>query len=665
MNFDNLFAPIKINRLELPNRMVMAPMATNFADSQGGITAQMLSYYRERARSRPGMIISESCYVSPEGRGAVKRLGLARDDVIPGHRVFTEMLHRENVSVCAQLHHAGCTAPMKVIGQYPVSCSSVPLLSKGDPFVGVIPRTLSRSQIQDLVRCFGAAALRAIEAGYDCVQVHAAHGYLINQFLSPLTNIRDDEYGGSDAKRMRFLLEVVREVRRKVPADYPVICRVSGAEFQPGGYGLEFIAQLAQRLEKEGVDEISVSAGSYTRLDLIAPLHPEPQACYRRLAATIKSGLSIPVGLVGRMKTPEMAEAVLKAGDADLIYLGRELLADPQWPAKARRPDLGPIRPCVFCNQGCFDRMLAGAEIRCAVNPRVGREGVSYDPQLSKGRRLLVVGGGPAGMQAAVMGAECGFDVHLVEKTDRLGGKLEVGAVPAGKQGLAGLREYLRRRLIALGVRVQTGTTVTPAFARENAFDKIVVATGSVACDAETFGLPSDRTVAAERVLSGHPLPGQNVVVVGGGLVGVETALHLQGAGKQVALVEIAADVLINLGAVLKRNLLTQLNAQSVPVYVDSKIIAIGDAHVTISNVVGEFQLPADHVVLAVGYRSDVHAGWKDLGAAIPVVTIGDAYRVGMLLDISLQLQQFLLDASFLEDNGPISQDSETTCTLV
>lgn len=660
-----LFSPIKINGIQLPNRIVMAPMASNFADDVGGVTQQLLAYYRKRVQGRPGMIISESCYVSPEGRGAVKRLGLARDDVITGHRIFTDMVHDGNVHVCAQLHHAGATAPMQVIGQYPVSCSSTPLISKGEPFVGVIPKTLTKPEIQKIINRFGKAAVRARKAGYDGVQIHAAHGYLINQFLSPHTNVRDDDYGGSETKRMKFLLEIVREVRRKVPAGYPVLCRMSGAEFHDGGYNVEFIARLAKRLENEGVDEISISAGNYNRLDLISPIHPKPPACYTKLSTEIKKGLNIPVGVVGRLNTPEVAEEVLTSGKADLIYLGRELIADPLWPAKAHWPDLGPIRPCIFCNRGCFDRMMVGDEIRCAVNPMVGRESASLDQNVPDGKRLLVVGGGPAGMQAAVLGAGYGYEVHLIEKSKNLGGKLHVAAIPEGKQGLKSYCDYLIQRINELGVHVQTATSFAPRMIDEIAPDKVIIATGAEACGPEVAGLSADETVSAEAVLEGCSLPGRHVVVIGGGLVGIETALHLSKCGKQVAVVEIAEDVLNDMGAVLKRNMLSQVGAQGIQIYVNTKIIETGDRHVTISNVAGETEIPADHLVIAVGYRSNPPEHLKDMDDSIPSMVLGDAFRPGMLLDITLQIQQFLLDSAFFRNGGEVSQDLGQTCTII
>ena len=644
--YPRLFSPIKINSVELSNRIVMAPMASNFADDKGGVTEQLMEYYRRRVQGRPGMIISESCYVSPEGRGALRRFGLASDDVIEGHRKFTDMVHGSNVRICAQLHHAGFTAPMHVIGQYPVSCSTTVLQSKGQPFVGVIPTTLSEVDIETLIVRYGLAAKRASEAGYDAVQVHGAHGYLINQFLSPHTNIRNDAYGGSEEKRMKFLLEVVREIRKTVSPTFPVTCRFSGAEFHDGGYGTDFIVALARRLEEEGVNEITITAGNYERLDLIAPQYPNPLGCYTGLSEIVKQAIHIPVGVVGRIGTPAKAEEVLSKGKADLVYLGRELIADPEWPIKASEGRDKEIRPCIFCNLGCFDRMMNGQDIRCAVNVAVGHEFRDKGKIHSQKKRLLIVGGGPAGLQTACFAAERGYEVHLTEKTNRLGGKLHVASHPDGKEQLRDLFTYLIGRIEKLGVQVYLNQEATKEFVKKIRPEQIVVAVGAKPYVPDIPGINNPHVFMAEDVLSGEVATGKNVAIIGGGIVGIETAMKLQDQGKKVAVIEVLDDILADQGSVTKRNFLLRLGRRCIPVFVGTKVVEITGRSITIRNVLGEKTLPVDHVVIAAGYKADDLQAIAVGNEGIPTVVIGDAKKPGALLNITQHIQEL-----FMEEN--------------
>jgi 2,4-dienoyl-CoA reductase-like NADH-dependent reductase (Old Yellow Enzyme family)/thioredoxin reductase len=638
-----LFSRIKINLMELQNRIVMAPMASNFADEKGDVTDQLLEYYRRRVQGFPGMIISESCYVSPEGKGALRRFGLVSDDVIEGHRRFTDMVHEGNVRICAQLHHAGFTAPMHVIGQYPVSCSTTVLQSKGQPFVGVIPTTLSEADIATLVVRYGLAARRALEAGYDAVQVHGAHGYLINQFLSPHTNVRIDAYGGSEERRMRFLLDVVKEIRKMVPPHFPVTCRLSGTEFHDGGYGIDFIAALARKLEEEGIDEITITAGNYERVDLIAPQYPHPMVCYTGLSEILKREIHIPVGVVGRIGTPVNAEEILTKGKADLIYLGRELIADPEWPIKAAEGREQEIRPCIFCNLGCFDRMMNGQDIRCAVNATVGYESRDRVKKQSRKGRLLIVGGGPAGLQTACIAAERGYEIHLTEKTDRLGGKLHIASRPEGKEQLRDLCSYLIDRVERLGVQIHLNQEATEDFVKRIGPERIIVAVGSKPDIPDIPGIDNSHVLMAEDVLLGAVATGKNVVIIGGGIVGIETAMALQDQGKQVTVIEALADILSDQGSVTKKNYLLRLGSRSIPVLVGTNVIEITGQSIKLHNVIGTKMLPIDQVVIATGYKAGdlqvVAFGKKD----IPTVVIGDAKKPGTLLNITQHIQEWLM----------------------
>lgn len=642
--YTHLFSPIKINAMELPNRIVMAPMASNFADDKGGVTEQLLEYYRRRVHGRPGMMVPESCYVSPEGRGALRRFGLAGDDVIEGHRKFTDMVHGGNVRICAQLHHAGFTAPMHVIGRYPVSCSTTVLQSKGQPFVGVIPTTLSEADIATLVLLYGSAAKRALETGFDAVQVHGAHGYLINQFLSPHTNTRSDAYGGSEEKRMRFLLEIVKEIRKTVPKDFPVTCRLSAAEFHDGGYGTDFIAALAGKLEEEGIDEITITAGNYERLDLIAPQYPNHMGCYTGLSEIVKQVVRIPVGVVGRIGTPARAEEILSKGQADLIYLGRELIADPEWPIKASEGRDKEIRPCIFCNVGCFDRMMNGQEIRCAVNAMVGHEFRDKMRRHSPMKRLLIIGGGAAGLQAACFAAERGYEVHLAEITDRLGGKLHVASCPEGKEQLHDLCDYLIGRIEKLGVRVYLNQKTTEDFIKKIGPERIIVAVGAKPYIPEIKGIDGPKVFPAEDVLSGKVATGGHVAVIGGGIVGSETAIHLKDQGINVMVIEALDDILSDQGSVTKRNFLLRLGSRCIPVLVGAKVMKITEQSVTIQNILGEKTLPIDSVVIAAGYRSDAVPSITECNKCIPTVVIGDAKKPGALLNITQHIQEELME---------------------
>lgn len=638
MKFRRLFSSVRIGNMLLSNRIVMAPMATNFATSGGEASDQLIAYYRERAKGRPGLIITESCYVNRAGRGAVRRLSLAQDCLIPSHMRLTAEIHKEGIPICAQLHHAGATAPMSATGEYPVSCSATVLPSKGHAFVGVIPRKLSVEEIRETVADFGRAAARAWRAGYDAVQIHAAHGYLINQFLSPHTNKRTDMYGGSDENRMRFLIDVVREVRRNVPSDFPVLCRLSGTEFVDGGYQVEFIAQLVAALESEGVDEISISCGNYEQIELIAPIFPSPKGCYAYLSEVVRKEVRIPISVAGRISTPELAEEILNSEKADLVCLGRELIADPLWPLKAATDAANEIRPCIYCNRGCFDRMMAGEEIRCSVNPFVGMEYRNHSERLSSGRRLLVVGGGPAGMQVATVAAEYGYEVHLAEKSQQLGGKLQAASIPPGKEDLENWRLYLVDRINKLGVRVYLSESDYGQLMKSIDPDLVVMATGSVPTVPKIPGIEREIVTMAEDVLLRRKEVGDRVVVLGGGMVGIETALFLADAGKKVVVVEVSDDVLTDMGAGSKKVLLQRAGEAGVRILVGAQVSEVGPREVHVDNACGSQTIGADSVVLAVGYKHVQVAALGDQ-CSCPVVVIGDARSPGTLLDISLALQ--------------------------
>jgi 2,4-dienoyl-CoA reductase-like NADH-dependent reductase (Old Yellow Enzyme family) len=364
-NFEKLFSPVSIGNMELKNRLVMAPMATHFAGPDGAVTQRLIDYYAERARGGVSLIISESNYVQQRGRGGPNRLGLHDDALIEGHTRLAEAVHAEGAKLCAQLHHAGKSADRAAIEGAPISPSG----AEGT-------REMTLDDIREVQRDFALAAVRARKAGFDSVQVHGAHGYLINQFLSPVSNKRTDEYGGDEEARMRFLLEVVEAIRREVGDDFPVLVRLSGEDHHEGGYGLDFILQVCRSLEEAGVTAIDLSGcttaapGKPSAL----PTKEDPPCPLVPYAVALKGVVDIPVGAVGRLYTPQMAEQVLKDGSADFILLGRSLLADAQWLLKAGEGREDEITHCIACNE-CLRKLIEEqTSIECVVNPELGNE---------------------------------------------------------------------------------------------------------------------------------------------------------------------------------------------------------------------------------------------------------------------------------------------------
>ncbi|MDL2226069.1 NAD(P)/FAD-dependent oxidoreductase [Deltaproteobacteria bacterium OttesenSCG-928-M10] len=629
-NTMKLFTPIKIGSLKLPNRLVMAPMATNYSTLTGNVTQKQIDYYVRRARSGLGMIIAESNYVVRQGRGSRKRLGLTSDDEIALHRKLIEAVQREGTYICAQLHHAGATAPASSIGEYPVSCSSVALMSKGQPFVGVIPRTLAAHEIEELVGAYGQAARRAAAAGFDAIQIHAAHGYLINQFLSPHTNRRDDKYGGSPAKRMNFLLEIVDEVRRIIGANFPLTVRLSSEEEIDGGYKIDFIREVVRELENHGIDEVNLSAGNYEEIEKIAPIPPFPEGCYAGYAEKIKAAASIPVGVAGRIRTPQLAEEILQLNKADIIYLGREMIADPDWPDKARTGQ--QIRECIYCNRGCFDRMLIGDEIMCTVNYEVGREGILPAAPAAAPYNLLVAGGGPAGMSAAITGAEQGLSVTLAEAGPSLGGQLKPASVPEHKKELRTLISFLENKLRSSGVRVLLNQALTPALLEETRPDAVIAAVGASPIIPRLPGVDRPLVLIAADIFQGQGVPGDRVVVIGGGLVGVEIAEYLADQNKKVTIVEMAGDVLPEAGLGIKKLTLGRLSAKGVRLLIESKLLEVKESGVVVERLGQSEFIAADNVVLALGYRANP-VETESIPPAIKIRTVGDAVKPRSIMD--------------------------------
>jgi 2,4-dienoyl-CoA reductase-like NADH-dependent reductase (Old Yellow Enzyme family)/thioredoxin reductase len=624
----SLFKPIKIGNLQLSNRIILSPMVTGYANAKGEITDRQISYYRERAKGGVGLIITESNYVSIEGRGNIQRLGLHRDDLIVGHKKLTEETHKYSVPICAQLAHNGTICSPKGNCLYPVSSCSRNYFETGDPYIGLVPRKLKISEIQDIVKAYGQAARRAREAGFDAVQLHGAHGYLTFQFLSPRLNNRSDEYGGTKEGRAKFLLDILREVRKQVGPEFPILSRLNAEDNLPGGYTMEFTKWLAKELVNNGVNEINLTMGTYEELDLLVKTGVFPQGGLADLTQVLKKEISIPVSVVGRIKNPEVADKIVADGKADLVYLGRALIADPEWPKKAMNGSAESIRPCISCNRGCFQRLMDGLDINCTVNPLVGREGDIRLKSTTHAKRVLIVGAGPAGLEAARVAAGVGHEVLLYEKTNQLGGQLNAaGKLPYKDEEIPALIKWLSRQAKEAGAKIRLNHEIDSEGIERLKPDAVIIATGSDPMILDIPGSEMPHVISADDVLTTPKNIGEKVFIIGGGLVGTETAEFLVDQGRDVTIVEMREKILYDAEVVPKKALLERISEKGVKVIVGTEVLEINNAGLVVRFLGERREFEADTIVLAAGRRSCKNLKRKIDTKRYTLLEIGDTIR--------------------------------------
>jgi 2,4-dienoyl-CoA reductase-like NADH-dependent reductase (Old Yellow Enzyme family)/thioredoxin reductase len=593
-----LFEPIQIGKLSLRNRIAMPPMVVNLGNSDGSVSEDTKAYYAERAKGGVGLITVEATAVATNGRSSPFQLRIDKDDFIGGLRGLTHEVHRFGAKVGIQLVHCGRQGSSKYTGEQPVAPSPIP--SAG----GEIPRELSIHEIEDLVEKFAEAAVRAKKAGFDAVEIHGAHGYLINQFLSPRVNKRSDEYGGSLAGRSKFALEVVRRIRAKVGDDFTILFRMSADEYLPDGATLNESMAVASMLQEAGVDCIDVTAGTQESLDMFVQPSSLPPGCLVHLASAIKKVVSVPIITVGRIGDPLLAEAVLFQGAADLIAMGRALIADPELPRKAAEGRFDEIRPCVAC-RSCFDRLFEKARVTCAVNASFGQEKSLPILPAQRQKKVLVIGGGPAGLEAARIAALRGHKVVLYEKEDRLGGQLHLASVPLYKQSISSLTKFLVSQMIKLGIEVHVGRAITSDAVSEIRPDAVIVATGSIPVIPDIPGVRGTNVSLAIDVLGGKKAVGEIVVIIGGGQIGCETADFLATMGKKITIVEILNDVAIDMGPLARIPLLKRLRERGVNIYTNTTVEEISERGVLAKVDAKIISLDAESIILATGSKSN------------------------------------------------------------
>ncbi|HDI59225.1 MAG TPA: FAD-binding protein [Desulfobacteraceae bacterium] len=651
-----LFSPITINQLEIKNRIAYPALGLLYSyDSR--LNDRYYEYFRARARGGAGIVTVGPVGVDFIGSG-LAALSLRDDTYIPDFQKLTGIIRGEGARAFIQLFHAGgYSHPILIDGQTPIGPSAV-----FNPYAKVTPREMTLEDIDTVQEAFAAAAARAVEAGFDGVEIIASAGYLLTQFLSPLRNQRTDAYGGSFENRVRFPRETIERVRQRIGPDVPLSVRMAGNDFVPGSNTDSETPAIAKVYEAAGVDVINVTGGWHESKVPQLPMEL-PRSAYAYLALNIKKAVSVPVMASNRITMPETAEQILRDGCADMVNLGRVLIADPEWPRKAFEGRSAEIRPCVACSQGCTDQIFSGKPVFCVGNPLAGFEGERKIFQADPSKRVMVVGAGAAGLEAAVTAAQRGFQVSLYDKAGDIGGQLWLAGAPPHKREILELIRYYRAMLNRLDIRLHLNTAVDLELIRREAPDHVIVAEGAEALVPPIAGIHHPDILTAWQVLGDNPRLGRRVAIIGGGAVGLETALFVAAKGtltpeilhflfayeaerterlrelmfrgtSEVTVFEMLPKAGADVGKSTKWILLANLDRHGVKIRTNTKVAAVEDGRMlTLDGPDGQTREDFDTVIVASGSRPVQRLSKALEEAGIPYTAVGDTIAPGKLND--------------------------------